>query len=310
MILVEKDRHVRGQEPFFSAHKAYNDWFVKQDFDSKENVFISLGDWHHSSHPTPEEIDESMRFFNMSKIDEFFILAGNHDWSGVLKQYSILSFRNLSNVTVIMEPCVKKIQGKTFAFLPHYKNLKVMKELYTKLDDEYINADYVCYHFEDETQGGIDISYLKGKKLGGHIHTKAKNYELPMPITSRYDERGLENGIYNLDEDKIIPVPKLIDYYDIEYDDFTVGLDKVSNIAQFPLINILNAPSKSLAEEKFKDNYIHEIYVVNKKREKIRDYHEGKKTSIVDFFNNYIKDRDDLEDWTLSRLKNYIRSKE
>lgn len=305
MILVEKDRHVRGQEPFFSAHKTYNDWFVKQDFDSKENVFISLGDWNHSSHPTPEEIDESMRFFNMSKIDKFFILGGNHDWSGVLKQYSILSFRNLSKVNVILEPCVHTIQGKTFAFLPHYKNLKTMKELYTNLDDEYINADYVCYHFEDETQGGIDISYLKGKKLGGHIHTKCKNYELPMPITSRYDERGLDNGLYNLDEDKIIPAPKLIEYYDVEYgDEVGVGL------TPFPLLNILNAPSKSLAEEKYKDNYIHEIYVVNKKREKIRDYHEGKKTSIVDFFNNYIKDRDDLEDWASARLKNYIRSKE
>lgn len=305
MILVEKDRHVRGQEPFFSAHKTYNDWFVKQDFDTKENVFISLGDWYHSSHPTPEEIDESMRFFNASKIDEFFILGGNHDWSGVLKQYSILSFRNLSNVTVIMEPCVKKIQGKTFAFLPHYKNLKVMKELYTKLDDEYINADYVCYHFEDETQGGIDISYLKGKKLGGHIHTKAKNYELPMPITSRYDERGLDNGIYNLTEDSIIKTPKLIDYYDVEYGERLQECD-----TKYPLINVLNAPSKSLAEEKYEDNYIHEIYVVNKKKEKIVSCVDEKKISILDFFNNYIKDRNDLEETTKLRLKNYIRSKE
>ena len=30
----------------------------------------------------------------------------------------------------------------------------------------------------------------------------------------------------------------------------------------------------------------------------------------LDFFNNYIKDRDDLEDSTKSRLKNCIRSKE
>ena len=305
MILVEKDRHVRGQEPFFSAHKTYNDWFVKQDFDSIHNVFISLGDWHHSSHPTPEEVDESMRFFNMSKIDEFFILGGNHDWSGVLKQYSILSFRNLSNVNVILEPCVRTIQGKTFAFLPHYKNLKTMKEMYTKLGDEYINADYVCYHFEDETQGGIDISYLKGKKLGGHIHTQHKNYELPMPITSRYDERGLPNGIYNLTEDSIIKTPKFIDYYDVEYGEELKECD-----AKFPLININNAPSKNLAKEMYKNNYIHEIYVVNKKREKIRQHANEKAISILDFFNNYTKDRDDLEDWATTRLKNYIRGKE
>ena len=204
-----------------------------------------------------------------------------------------LSLRNLSNVEIICEPCVKTIDGKTFAFLPHYKNLKVMKELYTNLSEEFVNADYVCYHFEDETQHGIDISYLKGKRFGGHIHTQCKNYELPMPITSRYDERGLDNGIYNLTEDKIISVPKLIDYYDIEYgDEIPIGL------AMFPMINIKNAPSKSLAQEKYKDNYIHEIYVVNKKKEKIVSCVDEKKISILDFFNNYIKDRNDLEDST------------
>ena len=304
MIILEKDRHERGDSPFFEAHKFYNNWLLDKDFNNESTNFISLGDWFHSSHPTPEEIDEEMRFLSNSKM-KFFLLAGNHDWSGVLKQYSILSFRNLPNVEIICEPCVKTIEGKTFAFLPHYKNLKVMKELYTNLSEEFINADYVCYHFEDETQHGIDISYLKGKRFGGHIHTQCKNYELPMPITSRYDERGLDNGIYNLTENKIISVPKLIDYYDIEYgDEIPIGL------AMFPMINIKNAPSKQLAQEKYKDNYIHEIYVVNKKKEKIVSCVDDKKISILDFFNNYIKDRNDLEDSTKLRLKNCIRSKE
>ncbi len=304
MIILEKDRHERGDSPFFEAHKFYNNWLLDKDFNNESTNFVSLGDWFHSSHPTPEEIDEEMRFLSNSKM-RFFLLAGNHDWSGVLKQYSILSFRNLSNVEIICEPCVKTIEGKTFAFLPHYKNLKVMKELYTNLSEEFINADYVCYHFEDETQHGIDISYLKGKRFGGHIHTQCKNYELPMPITSRYDERGLDNGIYNLTEGKIISVPKLIDYYDIEYgDEIPIGL------AMFPMINVKNAPSKQLAQEKYKDNYIHEIYVVNKKKEKIVSCVDEKKISILDFFNNYIKDRNDLENSTKLRLKNYIRGKE
>mgnify|MGYP001290758368 FL=1 len=304
MIILEKDRHERGDSPFFEAHKFYNNWLLEKDFNNESTNFISLGDWFHSSHPTPEEIGEEMRFLSNSKM-KFFLLAGNHDWSGVLKQYSILSFRNLPNVEIICEPCVKTIDGKTFAFLPHYKNFKVMKELYTSLSEEFINADYVCYHFEDETQHGIDISYLKGKRFGGHIHTQCKNYELPMPITSRYDERGLDNGIYNLTENKIISVPKYIDYYDFEYgDEIPIGL------VMFPMINIKNAPSKQLAQEKYKDNYIHEIYVVNKKKEKIINKSDEKKISIIDFFNNYIKDRNDLEDSTKLRLKNYIRSKE
>lgn len=303
MIAIEKDRHERGDSPFFEAHKLYNDWLLDKDFNNEKTNFISLGDWFHSSHPTPEEIDEETRFLSNSKM-KFFILAGNHDWSGTLKQYSILSFRNLSNVEIICEPCVKTIDGKTFAFLPHYKNFKIMKELYTNLSEEFINADCVCYHFEDETQHGIDISYLKGKRFGGHIHTQCKNYELPMPITSRYDERETDNGIYNLTESKIISVPKFIDYYDFEYgEEIPVGL------AMFPIINIRNAPSKSLAQEKYKDNYIHDIYVLNKKKEKIVNT-ESKTKSIIDFFFNYIKDRDDLENSTKLRLKNYIRGKE
>lgn len=41
-----------------------------------------------------------------------------------------------------------------------------------------------------------------------------------------------------------------------------------------------------------------------------KNFNSIKKISIIDFLNNYIKDRDDFEDWASSRLKNYIRSKE
>lgn len=306
MILIEKDRHMKQEEPFFSAQVDYNNWFCEQDFDATGTDFISLGDWFHKSHPTPEEIDESIRFFNKSKIDTFYILSGNHDWSGVMKQYSILPFQNLSNVVVICEPCVKTIQGHTFAFLPHYKNIKTMRELYTHLSDEYINAEYVCYHFEDETQhNGIDISYLKGKRLGGHIHTQAKNYELLMPITSRYDERGLKNGLYSLLEGVTIPAPNLIDYADVVY-----GEDLPEAKAKYTMYNIKDAPSKKLAIEKYPNTYIHDIFVVNKKREKIANYIEEKQTSQLEFFNNYIHDRDDLEKETLQRLRQIIQAKE
>ena len=96
-----------------------------------------------------------------------------------------------------------------------------------------------------------------------------------------------------------------LDYYDFEYgDEIPIGL------AMFPMINIKNAPSKSLAQEKYKDNYIHEIKVVNKKQKEIINKSDEKKISIIDFFNNYIKDRNDLESWTITRLKNCVRSKE
>jgi hypothetical protein len=169
MIIIEKDRHLCKEQPFFNAHKDLNDWYCSQDFNEPSTTFISLGDWFDTAIPNPEEVDESERFFNNTKFDKIYLLAGNHDFSTYEKTYSILPLRNNPRVEIITEPCVKTIQGKIFAFLPFIKNLSHMRELYSNLSDEFVNAEYVCFHFEDETisfgkkgqKTGIDLSYLK-----------------------------------------------------------------------------------------------------------------------------------------------------
>ena len=313
MIIVEKDRHMTRNEPFFSAHKDYDNWLINNSvLNSKENTYISLGDWYTLATPKPDEIDETERFFNEFHCHKI-ILAGNHDFSDTDKIWSIYPLANSVNTEIILEPCVRTIGNNTFAFLPFYKHLKnypPMKEYYSNLGEEFVNADYVCYHFEDETinfgknRKGIDISYLKGKRLGGHVHCSQKNYEIGMPIISRYDERNQKNNLFCIKdkEEFFIDIPKFIDYYSVEYG------KKLSEIeAKYPIWNIESAPSRKQAKEFYnnlKDYEIHEIKVLNKKEKQIENHSNEK--SIISIFNDYIEKRKDLTTESISRLRQIV----
>jgi len=307
MILVEKDRHLKKSEPFFSAHKAYNKWICEQYWSTKNTAYISLGDWYNVAVPSPEEVDETERFFN-EFLGEIYILAGNHDFSTSDKVYSILPLRNNPRVKIITEPKVISMDGVSFAFLPFMKNVKYMKEAYENLSDEFINAENVLYHFDDKSVSnkGIDISYLKGRKIGGHEHLVSDNYFLGMPINSCYTEKGQKNNILGIDSQhhyNIIDVPTFVDYYDVEY-----GQDLPTVEAQFPIWNIINAPSKKQGEFYYRDKYptieIHEVKVLNKKQKKIEN--KEKSNSITDFFDTYTNNRTDLKSWTIIRLRSII----
>jgi len=310
MIIVEKDRHMTRNEPFFSAQKDYNNWLVDSPYSKEDNTYISLGDWYSLATPKPDEIDETERFFKDFKPRKI-ILAGNHDFSDTDKLWSIYPLKNSDNTEIILEPCIKIIEGHTFAFLPFYKHLKdypPMREYYSNLSDKFINAEYVCYHFEDETvsfgknRKGIDLSYLKGKRLGGHVHCSQKNYEIGMPIISKYDERQQINNFFSIDDKKeyFIDIPKFVDFYSLEYG------EEVRNVeAKYPIWNINNAPSRKQAFEKYHELFIHDIKVANKKDHNIQSgLNQG--SSILDFFKDYIGKRSDFTDDSVSKLKNII----
>jgi hypothetical protein len=310
MILIEKDRHMTRNEPFFSAQKDYNEWLVNNAvLNSVDNVYISLGDWYTLATPKPDEINETESFFNNFKCKKI-ILAGNHDFSDSDKIWSIYPLKNSPETEIVLEPCVKTIESHTFAFLPFYKHLSnfpPMKEYYTNLSEDFINADFICYHFEDETMGkkGIDISYLKGKRLGGHIHCSQKNYEIGMPIISRYDERDQNNNLFCIQKDKqfFIDIPKFIDYYSLNY-----GELPNKTLAKYPIWDINNAVSRKQALTFYEDYtlYIHKINILSKKNKNIQN--DSKKFNIVDFFNSYVSNRTDLTDSSIAELKNTIMS--
>jgi hypothetical protein len=310
MIIFEKDRHVRKQQPFFDAHKAYNEWFLNQFFNNEHTTFISTGDLYHTAIPSPEEVDLTEKFFNDSKFEKIYILAGNHDFSTSEKEYSILPLRNNPRIEIIVEPCVRYIDGNKVVFLPFMKNVKYMKEAYENLSDEYKNADYCVYHFDDESvsKKGINLSYLNiYRRIGGHNHLPRKNYELCVPIIGKYDERGQKPTLLFVDAQgshNIINVPIFIDYYDFPY-----GESPYEREAKFPIFNIIDAPSKKCAEKLYENLNIHEIKIVNKKKREIKKEGGSNCKSTVEFFNEYIIERSDIQDWALQRLKSIIMKK-
>jgi DNA repair exonuclease SbcCD nuclease subunit len=242
-IIIEKDRHMRSEIPFFIAHQQYNDWFLNQEWNNEENIFISLGDYFDKSKPTPDEYEMALSFFNKTKFKKIILLAGNHDYDRKLESYSIEPLASNKRIEIITYPEVQQIENMSFAFLPYYYDYsnsnEPMKEAYTLLTPPFVESDFVLYHFEDQTisfgkeKTGIDISYLKGKKIGGHIHKSQKNYELGMPVLWREDEKGESPTLGMIKTDKsfsFIEVPKILDFYTVNYGDRFISKSELSFI--------------------------------------------------------------------------------
>lgn len=302
MVLIEKDKHLKEAEPFFSAIKDYHNCVLDQEFNNENTTYISLGDLFHSSLPTPKEYDEMERFLNSSKFRKIYLIAGNHDYSGSKKSYSILPLQNNPRVKLVLEPTLIGIEHNSYLMLPHLPGSK-MKQVYENLPGNLSQADYILYHFEDETiqygghKNGINISYLRGKRIGGHIHKSQTNYELGMPVLSRYDERGDKNTLFSIENnvESFIEIPKFLDYYSVEY-----GQELPAVEAKYPIWDVLNAPSTKLVD--MKDSYIHKIEVVKKDK----NIETKSASRIEDFLNNYISNRDDIIDWAKIRLRDLI----
>lgn len=313
MIVIEKDKHTTSKKPFWQAHLAYHEWFLSQDFNNEENTFISLGDLFHTAIPNPEEIDAMISLYERSKFKKIILLAGNHDFSDTTKCHSILPLRNNSRVELILEPCQKIIENQTFYFMPHYvrsENYPPMREFYENPSESIINNDFLLYHIEDETISfgknkiGINLSKWKGRRIGGHVHKPMPNYELGMPVISRYDEKGTKNTLLTISNKKevYLDVPKFIDYYDLEYGQPVP--DKTESM--FAIWDIINAPSIKEGRKLYPTLHIRKVHVANSKQKLVEKTNYSKRKSIKDYFDNYITNRTDFSKIAIDKLKSII----
>ena len=252
-LIVEKDRHLKNDSPFLDAHKAYTDWFHAQAWNSQENIYFSLGDFFHKPYPEPAVYDEAMRWLAGCKFHKMYFLVGNHDFKRSLNAYSVDPFQNDPRVEIIYEPKLLTFGNVSALCMPHIfrtkENQITMDAYYKDFIESYTGTqDYLFYHFEDETASfsgkGIDLTSLSGKRCGGHIHTvNNKNYFLGMPVNSRFDERGQENQLLMVDteskQEQIVSVPKMLDYYVVQYPDSLPEVD-----AQFPIWDFENCNLK------------------------------------------------------------------
>lgn len=312
-IIIEKDRHMRIHKPFFQAQKEYNKWFLTQSFNSIQNTFISLGDLFHTPTPTPEELDEMIWFFDQSKFKAIYLLAGNHDWSEVLKTHSILPLKNNPRIHLITSPETIVIENHKMVFLPFIETTHKTREVYKEIKEEWKDCEYVFYHFEDESiqfskkKTGIDLSSIQGKRIGGHIHLSQMNYELSMPVLSRYDERSEKNNLLCIDGscETYVDVPKYLGYATVNYPNNLPNVD-----SKYTLWDVYESTNEKATRKFYKEKYpdiiIREIHKKVEKEENIKN--DNIALTLDEHFENYIVKRKDLPQWCIDRLKTIVRS--
>lgn len=314
-VVVVGDLQFRKEKPFLHSIRSFFGWFVKQDFNNEENIFIQLGDWTERAKPNPKVIMHSIDFLQDVKCCRKYIIAGNHDYQRNTNSYSIDAFRPIKNVECVTYPRGIVFDNKKLLLLPYiYDNTiyqkYTMKEVYEDLDGNgYLEdeckittkqVDYLFGHFNDRDLYGyeINIDYIKCKKFLGHVHLHNENDNyVGVPVISRYDERnsnGSKTGfiyIIDLKTDEVekIQVPNFLDYIDIDYKDIN-NIDQIienCNI-EWPIVDIYNVPSKQFVEE-LKNKYdIRQIHLKEERKEKEQNEIDSN-LELKEYFEIYCK---------------------
>jgi DNA repair exonuclease SbcCD nuclease subunit len=306
-LVILGDLHFDIKEPFFSCQKEFCKWFLDQEFNKEENILIQLGDVYTHSNPNPKVHDLGIDFFSKMKFNKKYILTGNHDYNRTQNSYSTIPLQNISGVEIIYRPKRELIGNLNCLFLPfiydksEYSNNLSQKEFYEnyKKNDGDIETNFVFHHLQDESinfggNEGIDLSWTDGERVGGHIHIKNKNY-LGTPYITRYDERGKESYILVIDletkEKEYVKVSQFLDYEELNYENPKSDyLNRTKELLCYERIfDIIDAPSRQAAEDKFKGLYLREIRL-KKNEEESNDslsQEEKENKTLKDYFNGF-----------------------
>lgn len=269
MTYVLGDLHIRKEEPFFSAARDVLDHMkliLRPD-----DILIQVGDLFHTSKPFPKEYELVFSFLNWAQKNHIktYLLAGNHDYHYSQGTYSIDPLKDYVE-EIIYEPNIYNVdeEGTKVFFLPWQpiKNFKetVEKEYPQKFESQIKEANFLFYHFSDETimfgsnYRGTDLRPFEKinpsiQRLGGDIHIQSPNF-IGTPYQTRYDEKGQVGRYATLEKDKIsyFDLPIFTSYQDIWYDEgFTL-----SKTEKYPILTIKKAPSIELAKDKYKEYHI------------------------------------------------------
>jgi|GEM_PF-1573196 len=318
-LIVCSDLHLTSKEPFYKSKKLFINWFVEQDYNNKDNVLLFLGDIFDKCPPDPITNELVIDFFNKLKFKEIIVLSGNHDYSGIIKQNALIILDKYNTVNVVYQAENKLIEGLDCLLLPFYYdntyNLPKMYDYYSNLPKDKFKReyDYIFTHIEDESinfgnKKGIDLSYIKGKRVQGHIHKNMIGY-LNTPLVNRYDERNNKGYILEIEKDKkekIYTVPQFLDYYDIEYpNDLIFDID----IPVFTISNVEDVDNvKNYYISKYKDKQLYFRNFVKNKQD-IKDNENSydiDNLSIETIFNEFIIEKQ-LNDYVVDKCRNNLK---
>lgn len=279
-LIVCKDLHVRSNKPYYLAQTDFIEWLGNQDWNNENNSILFLGDLFHEANP--DSLSNSLvldLFENKIKTKKSYILCGNnaHEYNSIKKSHAIDILSPLNkNIELIFKPSILEISNIKCLILPFINKkefipveYKSMREYYENLPDEFksIKYDFLFSHIEDETiqfsktHKGINLSYLNiTERIQGHIHNAKPNYNLGMPVLSRYDEKDEKPQILIIDtqskEKTYIDVPEFIQFYDIEYN--VDLLDKKFN-SKYKIFTIKECININSAKEMYNEKYKKQI---------------------------------------------------
>ena len=269
-LIIVGDLHIREDEPFFTAQKKFIDWFVKQDFNNKDNQVLFLGDVFHKSKPSSKEyhlVLENFKYnfkFNGSALTPLKIIPNLEIIEGIAEV-------TIGNLKSLMLPYYYKTNVDMLGMKENYENLHAKS-----LDDKFIiynkNFDYIFGHFSFIEMFGelISIDKLKGRRCFGHIHRgnrklKSDGY-LGVPIITRGDEKDYKGKILAIDLntkiERYIDVPVFLNYITLVYGAKLEETGKTEFI-----IDITDAPSYEMASEEYKGYNIRNIALVKTEEE-------------------------------------------
>ena len=306
-LVVMSDLHGRKEEPFFFAQKEFCNWFVEQNFNNENNTLIDLGDIVEHSVPNPDVYDMLFDFYGRMKFKNKKIMSGNHCYNRLKNSHAEIPLLNIANTEFINKPSYERIENLDCLFLPfmydrtELTNNKTMEafyitEYFQDIDFEY---DFIFTHLQDETikfseddENSIDLSFLKGQRMSGHIHKFQKGY-LGSVLINNFAEKGKDSFIALIDtetkEIEYVKVPNFLQYNTIDYsDNFPTNIP--NNV--FVIYDIENAPSKEAAENKFVGLYIRDggIHLKKSKEElKMEESEKKDNRTINDFFDDFCK---------------------
>lgn len=165
-------------------------WFcerVKEEGDTDHIVF--LGDWFESRSAIDVETltysYQAAKLINDLGLPVYFIL-GNHDlyYKHTRELYSVVSFHEFSNFTIIIDPLYEKSIGDGVLFCPY-----LFHEEYEKVT-KYLNVPIWWGHLEFK---GFVITGYNIKMLGGPDH---RRFEGPKHIiTGHFHKRQIQDNI-------------------------------------------------------------------------------------------------------------------
>ena len=299
-LILFGDQHVTYNEPFFSVKKTYFNWVEDQPFNNDSNTAIFMGDFFHSNEPTPKEYELVHRFTEKLFFKEIYILSGNgiHEYNRSKDNWAIDPLSIHKHVTLIKEPYVLHVDNLDIVLLPWVPSKKfndlTMKEWYENLEEYKTKEfDYILGHFNHKEFFGhiVDISYLKTKNIRmGHIHIPdAEGEYIGVDTITRYDEKGIDCNLNIIDmvtkEEKLYPIPRFFDYVFVKYG------DEVKTETEYIKLDVLNAPSKEKAYQKYGSYFIRNITL--EKDSKFNDSDDNKvlKFEKDDFITKFIEDK-------------------